>query len=855
MYGAGIDTGGTFTDLVAIDRRTGEVRIDKRPSTPDAPSRATLEVLQSTFSNQQDVHGIVLGTTIAANAQLRSGGASTLYVTTRGFEDIPFIQRVARKEAYNPSWKKPAPGVLRRHTFGVAERTLHTGEIELDLAEAELERLGDWVERWTHSDSGDDATESRQWSVALNLLFSYANPEHERRIVEYLTARFAALPVSASHNVCPTWREYERATTTIVDARIKPMLRDFTEELRQGLEQTGFACPLSLMKSNGGHAEASSVTERSVDLLLSGLAGGIIGGQHVADRHGSANAVTLDMGGTSCDVGVIVDGAFKATTAYEVEWGVPISAPFIDYTCIGAGGGSIAEIDAGGLLRVGPESAGAEPGPASYGRGGERATVTDANLVLGRLDPKFFLGGSMPLEPERARFSLEPLSDRLELSPDDAALAVIETTNQNMAGAIRLLTVERGLDHRDFDLVAFGGAGALHAVELASGLGMRRVIVPPNPGLYSALGTLIADFRVDKALTVMHRSDHDQLEELSAQLVGLTAGALDELHRDGYEGSLTVVGQLNMRYHGQNFGELITVQAGELDVPAFEAAIQSFHQKHEDLYGYALPDTVVEVTEVRALAIGTREPPPAHTIASGTLADPLTRRAVSFPGHGSLDSAIYRRADLSAGVRIGGPAVIEDTDSTTVLPPEAELLVASDGSLIIDVGTGQAALASRVAAGAADSVTLSVVNNHLRNICDEMVTAMVQTAHSPIFSESRGFSCMLFNRDLELIGQAEMNPAIICAGLHTVPFTVEELGIDTFRPGDVIVHNDPYRGSCHMPEHLLLKPIFIEERLVGFAANIAHIAEIGGMAVGSFASTATEVFQEGLRTATRQADG
>ena len=841
MYRVGIDTGGTFTDLVALDDQNGRIRTVKVPSTPQEPAAAPLDAIGQSALTPDEIGRIVLGTTIATNARLQKKGATVLYVGTDGVQDVPIIGLIARKEAYNPAWEKPSAGVLRRHVFGIKERIDHKGNILIALEQPELERLGDWIDEWLASQP------AQEWAVAVNLLFSYVDPSHEEAIGAYLAERFPDLPVSLSCHVCPIWREYQRSTTVITDAFIKRIIDRFVGQVSADLQTAGIGAPLSIMKSNGGHLQAESAGEAPVQLLLSGLAGGVIAGARFARDHADGNGVTLDMGGTSCDVGLVTDGAFGSTTEYEVEWGVPVSALFIDYTTIGAGGGSIAYVDAGGLLRVGPRSAGADPGPACYGKGGTEPTVTDANVVLGRLDPDYFLGGEMTLDAAKAHEAVTALGATLGLTAVETARAILETAAENMADAIRLMTVERGIDHRDYALIAFGGAGPLHAVDVAAPLEMKKVVVPPHPGLCSALGTLLTDLRVDRARTVNHRSDTVDLDVLNDQLRALARAAVDELVREGLEDEAHVTGYLSMRYMGQNFGELVQLDALELDEAAFSQALERLHRQHEELYGYALRDKVVETTEVRVIAVGEERTDATLSAPASGSGRAYAHREVYFDGDKPLETPIYRRAELPAGSVIAGPAIIDEMDSTTLVPPRSEVEVGDDGSLIVSLprAAGAAVGIGRLAPEK-DPVTLTVVNNALGNICNEMESAMVRTAYSPIFSESRDFSCCLFDRRLRMVGQAEMNPAIICAGLHTVPLCVKEMD-EPIEPGDVIVHNDPYRGQCHMPEHLLMKPVFVDGTLIGYAANIAHIAEIGGMAVGSFASTATEVFQEGLR--------
>jgi len=840
MIKIGIDTGGTFTDLVVLDDESGEIRTVKVPSTPDEPALAPLEALRQSGVPAGEIDRIVLGTTIATNAGLQKKGATVLYVGTLGVEDVPIIGRIDRKEAYNPAWPKPDSGVRRRHVFGIAERADHKGNVLTALEDSELVRLGDWIDTWLATDPDGD------WAVAVNLLFSYVHTAHEARIGEYLAKRFSNLPISLSHRVSPIWREYERGTTCIADASIKRLIKRFVDRLSGDLQAEGVSAPLTLMKSNGGHADATSAADVPVQIFLSGLAGGVIAGRRFARDHLNGNSVTLDMGGTSADVGLIFDGEFGSTTEYEVEWGVPISALFIDYITIGAGGGSIAHVDSGGFLCVGPKSAGAEPGPACYGRGGTEPTITDANIVLGRLDPEFFLGGRMKLKPELAHAAVAALGKELGLDVEDTAVAVLDTAAENMADAIRLMTVERGLDHREFGLVAFGGAGSLHASDVAARLNMARVVVPPHPGLCSALGTLLTNQRVDRARTVLHRSDRIDFAALGGQISEIAGEAEAELRREGLVGEAEKRVLLNMRYLGQSFGELITLTGLEIDAAMFEQSIQDLHVRHEELYGYSMRDKVVEITEVRVVALGEEAAEAVFNTPAGGDSAEFGKRPVYFSSDGFIETTIYRREALSAGARIEGPALIEEMDSTTLVHPGGTVEIQLDGSMLVNVRSAADSLAT-AQTPERDPVTLTIVNNALRNICDEMASTMVRTAYSPIFSESRDFSCMIFDKDRRLVGQAEMNPAIICAGLHTVPHCVDELGLENFLPGDVIVHNDPYRGQCHMPEHLLMKPVFLDGELIGFAANIAHIAEIGGMAPGSFATTATEVFQEGLR--------
>ena len=433
----GVDTGGTFTDLVALDETTGERRTVKVPSTPARPVDAVFTALEGVQATPDDVALFVLGTTIATNCLLQRRGARTLYVTTAGFEDVPFIQRINRVGLYDMHWPKPRPYVRRADCIGVRERVASDGGARVPLEAAEVERVVGLVR--------DAHAEDPALAVAVNLLFAYLDPAHERMLADALADALPDVPVSVSSEIAPVWREYERGNTTIVDAYLRRLVGVFADGLEEGLAARGLSCPRFLLKSNGGQIAARAASGQPVQLVLSGLAGGMIAGRHYAAAAGRADALTLDMGGTSADVGVVLGGAIRSAASFEFEFGLPIAVPVVDLTTVGAGGSSIAGFDRGGLLQVGPASAGADPGPASYGRGGTDATVTDANLVLGRLHPDSFLGGAMPLDGDLARGALQPVADRLGASLEDAARAVLRMAVLNMANAVRLVVADRGL--------------------------------------------------------------------------------------------------------------------------------------------------------------------------------------------------------------------------------------------------------------------------------------------------------------------------------------------------------------------------------------------------------------------------
>ena len=709
----GIDTGGTFTDLVAIGA-DGSVRVAKAPSSPEAPLGALLSVLDKAAVPGAAIERIVHGTTVATNAVLQRRGAEVLYLTTAGFEDIPFIQRINRKSEYDLHWLKPRPLVRRRNCLPVAERVDARGEVVMPLETAAMERLATQV------------AERAAEAIAVCLLFSYLNPVHELQLGAFLERRFPGIPVSLSHRVAPLWREYERSSTTLADAYLKPLLSAYCPSIGTALRERSVNAPCSLLKSDGGTTGLAQAPERPVELLLSGLAGGVIGGAHFAREAGFAQAITLDMGGTSCDVGLLLKGEPQFTTDYEIEWGLPVALPVIEVRTLGAGGGSIARIDKGGMLAVGPESAGARPGPGCYGAGGDAATVTDANLVLGRLNPDFFLGGELRLHPERAAAVIDPLARALELGREAAAQAIVDLADENMTNAIRLLTIERGIDPRDFVLVAFGGAGPLHAAAIAAKLGIRRVVVPPHPGLCSAFGAALARLRVERVRTLGLRHSEVDEAELAARFRTLLEEGRREIEAEGLRGAARERLGLSMRYAQQNYEQDVEYRFAD----GLPAAVARFHRRHEEFFGYQFPDQPVELVHLKAslaetaaepapalavpasvagthpeplpapatLAAGAAgapaaSPPPALTTpaadVAGALPAPAAAIAAGVQAEPQLSAGVgYRRDRLPAGTELRGPAVVEELDSTTFVPDGVQLAVDRRGNLILTLPAG-----------------------------------------------------------------------------------------------------------------------------------------------------------------------
>ena len=613
---------------------------------------------------------MVVGTTIGINAVLTRTGARVVYLTTQGFEDIPFIQRINRKYHYDFTWRKPTPLVERPDCLGIVERLDEEGQVETPL---DTERLTETL-RELDLDGSDVA-------VAVCTLFSYLNPEHEVRVREVVEDVLPGVPVSLSHDVAPIWREYERGNTAIVDAYLKPALQAYVGGLSGALAGQGVGGSWSLLKSNGGHALAEEARGRPSHILLSGIAGGATGGAHFTRLGGAQQGICLDMGGTSCDVCLVLGGEPLYSSDFEIEFGFPVSVQSVSTRTIGAGGGSIGWVDPGGFLQVGPQSAGADPGPACYGRGGDEATVTDADLVLGRLDPAYFLGGRLAVDEQLARTALDRLAARLGIDAVEVASAMVRVTNENMANAIRIVTVEQGIDPRDFVLVAFGGAGATHGAEIADAIGMRRVFVPPNPGLCSAFGAMAAEVRVDVVKSVFLTDRRTGAGEVADLFAGLESRARADFAAQGARASEPEIRRsIAMRYQGQNYEQEVSVPAGPLTDDVLAAVYADYNRLYEEFYGYRLDGIPIELVRLTVVATQGVQALPGmdEPSSSGT---PGAVRDVFFPKGGFQATPIAHRSDLSAGEVHQGPLIVESMDSTVVVPPDWTLSVQPSGIL------------------------------------------------------------------------------------------------------------------------------------------------------------------------------
>jgi N-methylhydantoinase A len=676
----GVDVGGTFTDLALLDETSGRVTVAKVPSVPADPSEGILagitRILGEAGAPPAAVGYLAHGTTVATNTLLEKKGARTGLITTRGFRDLLEIARQRRPSLYDLDAVKPPALVPRPLRLEVAERVTADGAVLTPLDLPAVDRALDEL-----AGQGVEA-------LAICFLYSFLHPRHEAAVLERARARLPGVFLSASHEVLPEFREYERLSTTVVNAYLGPAMARYIEAFRRRVRDLGIRPAPYINQSNGGTIGIDEARLTPVRTVLSGPSAGVAGAAWLAARAGMGSVVTFDMGGTSTDVSLVRDGVPALAFEREIA-GIPLRLPALDIHTVGAGGGSIAWRDSGGALMVGPESAGADPGPACYGRGGTAATVTDANLVLGRLSPKGLLGGEMALDLLKARDAVQTLAGALGLSVVEAARGIVRVVNANMARALRLVTVERGVDPSGLALLPFGGAGPLHASALARELGMRTILVPPAPGILCALGLLVEDLRVDRVRTWVGRLDERALPALEAGFRALEAEAAAWLDREAVPAERRRLSRwLDLRYEGQNY-ELLVPAPERLGADAALGTLRrGFLAQHEETYGFAAPDEPIQVVNLRLVARGLPTvpamPPPEPPRGDAAVAL-VDRRVVDFAeGGGPLDCPVYDRARLGPGHRLDGPAVLEQFDSTTLVYPGQTARVDAQGLVRVE---------------------------------------------------------------------------------------------------------------------------------------------------------------------------
>ncbi|WP_159587226.1 hydantoinase/oxoprolinase family protein [Chelativorans xinjiangense] len=668
-YRVSADIGGTFTDLVFQDAETGLCEAHKVLSTPENPALAVIEGLKEHLPEDAETAFFVHGTTVGLNAVLTRRGARVALLTTRNYRDVYTIQGNDRGEIFSIHWRKPKPLAEIPDTFTVNERINAKGEVETSLDTGELDALVEAVGRRGYE------------AIAICLLFAFMNPAHELAAEAYLRERLPGISITLSHKVSPEWREYARTSTTVMDAYAAPVVRRYLDTLVDNLASTlPDGGQLHVMKSNGGAMTAAAATENPLQTLLSGPVGGTIGGRKIAETVGRPNLICVDMGGTSFDASLIIDGEPSSSNEAELE-GLPIQMSVVDIHVIGAGGGSIAWQEAG-AVRVGPQSAGSVPGPACYGRGGTEPTVSDANLVLGRLDSSNFAGGSMSLDRDKAKAAVSELGRDFGLSTEEMAQGIIDIINAKMADAIRTITIRRGIDPRDFALVAYGGASPAQAAALAAQLDITEVIVPVMPGAFSAWGMLHTDVRHDFKMTYYGFWDQIDSKDLAEKFSQLEVEGRDYLHKEGFhDAGVSFERFADFRYHGQEYVLTIPVPGGDIDMAAVRT---SFDEAYDRQYGHSSPEAAVEVANLRVAALGKLERP--------GIPDPMVEpqsvpgsRKVYFGGT-EHDTAILQRAALPVGEMVEGPAIIEEPTATTLVPVGWRTEVIAGGHLLLSRG-------------------------------------------------------------------------------------------------------------------------------------------------------------------------
>lgn len=674
-----VDIGGTFTDIEILDAGTGAIHQIKTPSTPKDPSVGLLTGIRQASERfgfpLEAVQYLLHGTTIATNAVLERKLPLGAVVTTAGFEDVMQIGRHGRKDVYAITLEQPEPLVARRFCFGVEERVGADGRIIAPLQEDGVRRIASEIAR------------AGVRSVAVCLLHAYANPAHERRVGEILTEMLPGVAISLASDISPEIREYERMSTTALNALLVPIVQSYTDRLAGRLAEEVPQTQVYLVQSNGGVSGLAKAGREPARLLLSGPSGGAAAARRLSAELGEPNLVAVDMGGTSFDVSVVHDGVVSMVNEGEVD-GLPVRLPMIEMRTIGAGGGSIAWVDDGNRLRIGPHSAGADPGPACYGKGGTALTVTDANLLLGRLDGKSFMGGAMPLDRDAARRAAETVAAPLRLSVDRTAAGVIDVANSALAMAIRLSLFEKGLDPEDFAMLSFGGAGGVHACEVAEELGIRRVIFPAHASTLSAWGILWSDIAHDLSATQIGLFD-ELAPGLGATASRLVAEAETLLAEDGVApASRRFEWAVDLRYAGQAFDLRVPLDEADFSAAGVARASAAFHALHKQRFSYDEPEVPVEIVALRLKAVGALAKPVPARRAAGS-AKPATH---ARPVHGrgaAVDTSVWERDAIGTTDPVSGPAVVEEPYTSIYLPAGWSIVTHSAGALIADRITAQ----------------------------------------------------------------------------------------------------------------------------------------------------------------------
>ena len=844
MYKIGIDVGGTFTDFV-VAGEAGQPRFFKTQTTPNDPSLGVLtglrEAADAYGQSLEEFLGktelVIHGSTVATNTLVERKGATVGLVTTDGFRDLLEMREGLKEDRYNLRMTPVEPLAARYLRVGVPERIRANGVVQLPLVTAALEAQLEYLVQ-----EGAEA-------LAVCFLFSYLNPSHERQAGEIIRRRFPDLYVSLSHEVIPQIKEFDRLSTTVINSYVGPVFSRYLARLEERFAAHPQLNDVLIMQSNGGVAPIEDSSRMAVRAILSGPAGGVSAAAYLGQLLEEPKIIAFDMGGTSTDISLIENGVpHIANEKFEAGW--KIAAPMIDIHTLGAGGGSIARVDEGGILHVGPDSAGADPGPAGYARGGVDPTVTDASLALGYLDADNFLGGRASLDTGAAmRAIADNVGSPLSLSDAEAAFGVYKVVCTTIAEGIRLMSVQRGVDPRDFTMMGFGGASGLHAAEVARQLQVGKVYIPASAPVLSAYGMLNTDIKYDYFRSYPVSLDRLDLNELRAILDELGTQGQEKLLEQGMApDAVEIQYSADMRYLDQIYEVTVVLPDPTLPDAEFVGLLTAnFHQRYQELFSYSQQDQEVRLVTLRVAAIG-KLPRIAQVDQPGdrNAAAPVGSRRV-YMGEW-LDAPTYTADQLPAGAEIPGPAILESEFTTILVSPGDRATVDTMGGVELTVNLGADGSGADGAADSADAdpITLAVVEHRLESIAQEMTEAMLRTAMSQILNSSRDFSTAILDGDCQLVAQGEGIPVHISA-LPVAGAAVRDYFGDDIHDGDLFILNDPYFGGSHLPDITIIRPVFHQGRLLFYGVNRAHHSDVGGGTHGGYNPGANEIFQEGLR--------
>ncbi|WP_333870243.1 hydantoinase/oxoprolinase family protein [Desulforamulus putei] len=674
------DIGGTFTDLVSVDEQ-GRISIAKSHTTPPNFEQGVIDVIQKSGIEPGEIEAFIHGTTVIINALTERKGAKTGLITTKGFRDVLEIGRGNRPDLYNVRYQKPTPFVPRYLRQEVEERLNYKGEVLTPLNKEQVKAVVEYFKQ------------EKVEAIAVTYLHAYANPVHEQQTVEIIKELWPEVAVTASHEVTKEWREYERTSTCVLNSYVKPIAALYIDRLESKLSEIGTKGKKYIMQSNGGTTTFAQSKITPINMVESGPVAGVFGAAVLGQMLGEKNIIAFDIGGTTAKCSLIDNGEVKVTTEYKIEKtdrtaGYPIKVPVVDIVEIGNGGGSIAWIDDAGSLKVGPQSAGALPGPVAYGRGGMEPTTTDASLITGRLSPKNFDNEVNMVQVSKTIH--DKVAQHFNLSVDEAALGIIRIANSNMLNALKLISVRRGYDPREFTMVAFGGGGPMHAPALARELGVKKVIVPVAASVFSAWGMLMTDLRHDYIQTFIRRVNEVDPKELNQEWQKIEEQALAQFRAEDIEPGKVVFSRfVDMRYLGQEHTVKVPVPNGEWDQAVVEEVIRRFHKVHEQHYTFKLEGAATEIVNLHLVSFGTVKKPEMYKMemVGGSAEDALLEtRPVLYEGEGWIETRVYTREKLSAGVIVEGPAIVEEPSASTVIYPGQSLTVDIYGNLIIRTG-------------------------------------------------------------------------------------------------------------------------------------------------------------------------